>query len=166
MWIIIKYKTNSLNLLKSEINKKLRNSKFYLPKIKLLKNILGARKVLSKEHKILGDYILCYHSNFSQTSFLKQISNIKGLKYVLHGYFNCQSEIENFIFKCKQNEDEEGFIKQTFFGYKLNKTFKFLNGPFYNMIFKIIEVQKNKLKISLQSKTTTLNKEDYLFTSI
>ena len=64
MWIIIKYKTNSLNLLKSEINKKLRNSKFYLPKIKLLKNILGARKVISKEYKILGDYILCYHSNF------------------------------------------------------------------------------------------------------
>ena len=48
MWIIIKYKTNSLNLLKSEINKKLRNSKFYLPKIKLLKNILGARKVTFK----------------------------------------------------------------------------------------------------------------------
>lgn len=166
MWIIIKYKANSLNLLKSEINKKLINSKFYLPKIKLLKKILGAKKIITKEHKILGDYILCYNSNFSKISFLKQISNIKGLKYILNGYINCQSEIENFIFKCKQNEDREGFIKQTFFGYKLNKSFRFLNGPFYNMIFKIIEVQKNKLKINLQSKTTTLNKRDYLFTSI
>ena len=66
MWIIIKYKANSLNLLKSEINKKLINSKFYLPKIKLLKKILGAKKIITKEHKILGDYILCYNSNFSK----------------------------------------------------------------------------------------------------
>ena len=34
------------------------------------------------------------------------------------------------------------------------------------MIFKIIEVQKNRLKIVLQSKKTTLNKEEYLFTAI
>ena len=77
MWIIIKYKATSLNLLKSEINKKLKNSKFYLPKIKLFRNILGAKKNATKEHKILGDYILCYHSSFSSTSFLKQISNTK-----------------------------------------------------------------------------------------
>ena len=51
MWIIIKYKTNSLNLLKSEINKKLRNSKFYLPKIKLLKNILEHEKLFQKSTK-------------------------------------------------------------------------------------------------------------------
>ena len=48
----------------------------------------------------------------------------------------------------------------------MNKKLKFLNGPFYNMIFKIIEEQKNKLKIILQGKNTTLNKKDYLFTSI
>ena len=48
----------------------------------------------------------------------------------------------------------------------LNRNVKFLNGPFYNMIFKIIEVQKNRLKIVLQSKKTTLNKEEYLFTAI
>jgi hypothetical protein len=166
MWIIIKYKANSLNLLKSEINKKLENSKFYVPKIKLFRNILGAKKITVKEYKILGDYILCHHSSFSKISLLKQISNIKGLKYILNGYINCQSEIEEFILNCKKNEDEKGFIKQPFFGYKLNRNFKFLNGPFYNMIFKIIEVQKNRLKIVLQSKKTTLNKEEYLFTAI
>ena len=166
MWIVIKYKANYLNLLKSEINKKLINSKFYLPKIKLSKKVLGVKKIITQEHKILGDYILCYNSDFSKKSFLKQISNTRGLKYILDGYINCQLEIENFILKCKQNEDSEGFIKQTFFDYKSNKSFRFLNGPFYNMIFKIIEVQKNKLKINLQNKTTTLAKEDYLFTLI
>jgi hypothetical protein len=88
------------------------------------------------------------------------------IKYKVNSLNLLKSEIEEFISNCKKNEDEKGFIKQSFFGYKLNRNFKFLNGPFYNMIFKIIEVQKNRLKIVLQSKKTTLNKEEYLFTAI
>ena len=49
MWIIIKYKTNSLNLLKSEINKV--KQKILLPKIKLLKNILEHEKLFQKSTK-------------------------------------------------------------------------------------------------------------------
>ena len=43
---------------------------------------------------------------------------------------------------------------------------KFLNGPFANMIFNIIEVQKNKLKILLDGKIPSLTKKNYLFSSI
>ena len=166
MWIVIKYKNNSLDLLKSEISNRLKNTKFYLPKIKLVKSYLGLKKKIEKEHKILGDYLLCYNPCFANSNLLKQISNIKGLKYFLNGFSHNQKDIEDFIFNCKKNEDQEGFLKQSFFGYQMNKKLKFLNGPFYNMIFKIIEEQKNKLKIILQGKNTTINKKDYLFTSI
>ena len=38
MWIVIKFKTNNLDLLKSDLNKKLKsNAHFYLPKIQMLK---------------------------------------------------------------------------------------------------------------------------------
>ena len=36
---------------------------------------------------------------------------------------------------------------------------KFLNGPFANVIFNIIEVQKNKLKILLDGKNKSINKK-------
>ena len=70
--------------------------------------------------------------------------------------------IVDSVQKCKSNENEEGFLKQTFFGFDLKKTMKFLNGPFSNMIFKIIEVQKSKIQILLDGKKTTIRKNNYL----
>ena len=38
MWIVIKYKTNNLDLLKSDLNKSLKSTAdFYLPKIQMVK---------------------------------------------------------------------------------------------------------------------------------
>ncbi len=166
MWIILKYKTNCLNYLKNEINKKL-NLKidFYSPKIKFDKIIKG-KHLGYRESKLLGDYVLCYNPNFSNKKIIDQIKNIKGLKYILNGYSTCQKEIKDFVYKCKINENEDGFLKQNFFGFELEKTMKFLNGPFSNMIFKIIEVQKRKIQIVLDGKKTTIKKNSYLFSSI
>ena len=100
MWIVIKYKNNSLDLLKSEISNRLKNTKFYLPKIKLVKSYLGLKKKIEKEHKILGDYLLCYNPCFANLNLLKQISNIKGLKYFLNGFSHNQKDIEDFIFRA------------------------------------------------------------------
>lgn len=166
MWIVVKYKTNCLNFFKKELNKKLNmRIDFYSPQLKL--NKICKRKTLAfKELKLLGDYILCYHPSFSNKKILNQIQNIRGLKYILEGYTNCQKEIKDFVNKCKSNENEEGFIKQTFFGFELEKNMKFLNGPFSNMIFKIIEVQKRKIQILLDGKKTIIKKNNYLFASI
>jgi len=166
MWIVVKYKTNCLNFFKKELNKKL-NMKidFYSPQLKLNK-ICKSKTLAFKKLKLLGDYILCYHPSFSNKKILNQIQNIRGLKYVLEGYTNCQKEIIDFVNKCKSNENEEGFIKQTFFGFELEKNMKFLNGPFSNMIFKIIEVQKRKIQILLDGKKTIIKKNNYLFASI
>ena len=166
MWIVVKYKTNCLNFFKKELNKKLNmRIDFYSPKLKLNK-ICKSKTLAFKELKLLGDYILCYHPSFSNKKILNQIQNIRGLKYILEGYTNCQKEIIDFVNKCKSNENEEGFIKQTFFGFELEKNMKFLNGPFSNMIFKIIEVQKRKIQILLDGKKTTIRKNNYLFSSI
>jgi len=166
MWIILKYKTNCLEYLKNEINKKLDlEIEYYSPKIKSDKIIKGKLSGF-RELKLLGDYVLCYHPNFSNQKTLSQIKNIRGLKYILDGYSTCQKEIKDFVNKCKINENEEGFLKQTFFGFELEKTMKFLNGPFSNMIFKIIEVQKRNIQIILDGKKTTVKKNNYLFSSI
>jgi len=167
MWIVIKYKSNNLDLLKSDINKKLKSSaSFYLPKIQMLKSSLQKKKVVKAEFKILGDYIFCYHQSFSNKNILNLMNYVKGTKCFLKDYFYCQDEIEEFILKCKQNEDEKGYLKQSFFKFQINKRMKFLNGPFANMIFNIIEVQKNKLKILLDGKNTIISKKNYLFSSI
>ena len=167
MWIVIKFKTNNLDLLKSDLNKKLKsNAHFYLPKIQMLKSSFQKKKIIKSEFKILGDYIFCYHHSFSNKNILNLMNYVKGIKCFLKNYFSCQKEIEDFILKCKQNEDEKGYLKQSFFKFQINKRMKFLNGPFTNMIFKIIEVQKNKLEILLDGKTTIINKKNYLFSSI
>ena len=35
-------------------------------------------------------------------------------------------------------------MTENIFNLKINKNYKFLNGPFFNQIFKLIEIQKNK----------------------
>ena len=122
MWIVIKYKTNNLGLLTKELNKKF-NSKiiYYLPKIQTLKNSLNNGKIIKKDFKILGDYILCYHPSFSNKSILNEITNTKGVKCFLKGYLSCQREIQEFISKCKNNEDENGYLneeRRDFFKFK------------------------------------------------
>ena len=57
---------------------------------------------------ILGDYLFCFHEKFSKKSFLTTLKYTKGLKYILNDLFSSQYEIEKFINKCKENEDEEG----------------------------------------------------------
>ena len=69
MWIVIKYKTNNLDLLKSDLNKKLKSTAdFYLPKIQMVKSSFQ-KKIIKSEFKILGDYIFCYHQSFSDKKF-------------------------------------------------------------------------------------------------
>ena len=46
----------------------------------------------------------------------------------------------------------------------INKKAKFLSGPFTNMVFEIIEKQKNKLKILVGNVVTTISdKNNYIY---
>ncbi len=77
-----------------------------------------------------------------------------------------QKEISDFIKKCKENENENGFLKQTFYEFKLEKKYKFISGPFANQIFKIINLQKNRLNILIGKINTSVKKNDFLFQPI
>ena len=57
-----------------------------------------------------------------------------------------QKNILDFIDLCKKNSDKDGFLNQSFFNLIKERKGVFIDGPFTNMIFEILEVQKNKQK--------------------
>ena len=88
---------------------------------------------------------------------------IKGLSYILDGYQNSQDEIKNFISKCKNSENKNGYLSANFFDVELEKNYKFRSGPFLNHIFKVIEINKKKFKITMGNKIHTVRKEYLLY---
>ena len=162
MWAVLKIDKKNISLLKRDLLTKLGSEvKFYVPKLKLKKFL--KRKIFVKESFLLGDYLLCFHKDFSKRSVLTSLKYCKGLKYFLTTFLNNQKEIENFIKKCKKNEDENGFIRSTFFDFSHEKNFEFISGPFTNMIFKILHENKMSIKASIGKYNITVSKEENLF---
>ena len=121
----------------------------------------------TNEKFILDNYIFCYHEKFKNPSLFSILKNLKGLKYFLTNSQNNQKEIINFIELCKKNQDENGYIKQSFFNFTNLQKGIFLNGPFTNMIFSVIENQKDKLKVLIGNVTTTISSNTgYLYRSV
>ena len=165
MWTIIKFEKNKLSSLKSDLEKKLgANCKFYIPKLIFKRYIKN--KWAKKEFNLLGDYLFCFNEKFNDSKVIKTINYARGLKYVLQGFNQSQNEIEEFIEKCKTSEDSEGYISEQFYDLKINSNYKFFSGPFTNSIFKIIQLQKNNIKILMGNFKTTINKKDFLFQPI
>ena len=157
MWVVIKYKSKQFFFLKNNIKEKLGTiPKFYNPKIKYQKIIKNKLKTV--ESFILENYFFCYHPKFCESSTLSELKYTKGLCYFLGGNSTNQNEIINFIKYCKKYEDKNGFIKQDFFNNEKLKNAKFISGPFTNLMFEIIETQKNKIKILIGNTAATLSK--------
>jgi len=166
MWIVAKVKTKELNIFKNSLLDKLgKDIKFYNPKIEYSKYFRD--KIKKIELPILENYIFCHHSKFEKSNFLNSLKFIKGLEYFLKGYETSQIEILQFINYCKGFENEKGFLKQTFFKKQITNKGKFISGPFSNMIFEILEKQKNKLKILVGNIVTTISdNKDYIYRPI
>ena len=141
MWAVLKANNKKDQTLIENLNFKL-NSKviFYFPKI-IIKKIKSNKKK-GVQCSVLGNYIFCYHKSFENPKNIDQLKFINGLKYFLKGYNNCQKDITNFINYCKNNENNEGFLSSNFFFESTKIRGKFLNGPFSNMFFDIIEREK------------------------
>ena len=77
-------------------------------------------KLVKKEFNLLGDYLFCYHKDFENPLTLKKIQFCKGLKYVLGGFIKSQSQINEFIKKCRSLENKEGFLSPNFYQLQLN----------------------------------------------
>ena len=162
MWTIIKFDKKSLGLLKKGFKEKLgEDFIIYSPKLFIQK--YKRNKLINKEFYLLGDYLFCFHKNFSNPEMINKLQFIKGLKYFLSGFIQSQEEIKKFIEKCKESENEEGYLSQNFFELYVNSKYQFSSGPFTEMIFKIVELQKNKINILLGNIKTTIKKNEFLF---
>jgi len=162
MWTIIKFDKKKLSLLKRDFQEKLGSDfKIYCPKLIFRK--YKNNKLIKKDFDIMGDYLFCFHKNFSNSQALSKLKFVKGLKYFLTGCVHSQDEIKKFIARCKESENKDGYLSQDFFEICINAKYQFASGPFSEMIFKIINLHKNKINILLGNIKTTINKNDFLF---
>jgi len=163
MWIVLKYKRKEFSLLKQDFRKILGDLPlFFRPKYEYQKLVKNKVRFLEKD--ILDDYLICYHKKFQNIHMLPILKNSRGVKYFLANSKTDQREIINFIDYCKKNQDLNGYIKQSFFKFKNMKRGMFLSGPFTNMIFSVIENQRNKFKVLIGKATMTITKNsNYLF---
>ena len=166
MWVVAKIKLKNLNVFKKDLVKKVGNDiEFYQPKIEYHRYF--GDKVKRFEKLILENYIFCYHKRFQKSNFVNQVKFLKGLEYFLHGYNLNQNNIIKFIKYCKSFENEKGYLTQSFFKTIIAKKAQFISGPFTNMIFEILEKQKNKLKILVSNIVMTIpNSTNYLYRPI
>ena len=156
MWIVAKIKKQEINIFKKELSKKVGSDiVFYYPKTIYTKY---SNNKLVKLHKpLIENYIFCYHQLFSCIKISNETKFIKGLQYFLEGNILCQTEIENFITKCKSFENDEGYLKPNFYKFIVNKKAEFVSGPFTNIVFEIIEKQNKKLKILVNDIVATIS---------
>ena len=163
MWIVAKVKLKNLNIFKKEIFEKIgEDIKYYQPKLEYHKSF--GDKLKRFEKNILENYIFCHHAKFKKSNYVSEIRFLRGLEYFLEGYIQNQNQILKFIEYCKSYENEKGFLTQSFFKNMVIKKAKFISGPFTNIIFEILEKQKNKLKILIGDIVTTISsKKNYLY---
>ena len=165
MWTIIKFDKKRLNSLKEDFSNKFgKDYKIYIPKLACQR--YRNNEIVKKEINLLGDYMFCFHRSFEDIRIINTLNNLRGLKYFLTGFKDSQKEIINFINKCKNSEDKDGFLSHKFYDLRLNRPYKFFSGPFTNKIFKIIELQKNKIHILMGNLKTTVKKENFLIQSV
>ena len=163
MWVVAKIKRREIKIFKESLLKKTgQDIEFYCPKIEYHQYFNN--KVKRLEKLALENYIFCYHENFRDSSLINKLRYTKGLEYFLNGYCENQKEVVKFIKSCKCSENSKGYLTQNFFKTLINKKAKFISGPFTNMMFEILNKQKNKLKIIVGNVVITISdNSNYLY---
>ena len=165
MWAVLKFDRKNLALLREDFASKLgKDFKIYIPKLRLQK--YKNNKLIYKDFNLLGDYLFCFHKNLEYKTIVNTLKFSRGLKYFLEGSTESQKDIEKFITKCKNSENEEGFLSRDFFDLKIYKQYKFSSGPFTERIFQIINIQRNRIKILMGNIKTTIKKKEFLFNPV
>ena len=161
MWTIIKLNPKKFELLKNDFSKILGcETFFYRPKVEFYKN---------KNKKImyfLSEYVICFNKFFSDNKKINLLKYSKGLQYFLSGHQNNQKDIKKFVDFCRLNENSSGSLTLDFFNIGKHSKFKFLTGPFKNLIFSVLENNKRKLRVLIGDLETTINKENFLIKQI
>ena len=152
MWVVGKIKQFQLEKIKSNLKEKEKNGckiDIYIPKFIFMKKI---KNKFTKIEKNLLDNYAFFYLNFDNFDIaIKSLKFTKGLSYILDNFKSDQETIKKFINNCKNFEDERGFIKPSFFSIIKNSKAKFLNGPFSNFVFEVIEKKEKEMNILLGS---------------
>tara|TARA_B100001123_G_C15262721_1_gene1007218 strand:+ start:743 stop:1246 length:504 start_codon:yes stop_codon:yes gene_type:complete len=155
MWVVAKFKKNEFKTFKENISKILDpNAEFVCPKIRYQKIIQG--KVRNLEKFAMENYCIFYNKKITNYSNLINFKYIKGLEYFLVGFEQNQKQIGNFVNLLKSYENSDGYLKSNFFNFIGLKKGKFTNGAFTDILFDVIEKQKNKLIIKIGNIKTTI----------
>ena len=161
MWVIVKFESGKLNFLKNELKKRIKSHiEFYNPKLKI--KVQNKFKTFFKEIGLLNNYVFINFENFEKLSQVQNYRFTKGIKYFLNGSDSTQKEIQNFVQKCKDAEDKDGFLKHNLYNFLLNNDYKFTNGPFANTIFKLLKVESKKIEILMGNLRTKVSKNKFL----
>ena len=75
---------------------------------KLLIQKYKNNKLINKEISLLGNYLLCFHEDFKDPKTLQKLKFSRGLEYFLNGFKQSQKDINDFIHKCRNSENEKG----------------------------------------------------------
>lgn len=150
MWIVAKVKRNNLNLFCSQLKKKLSNIKYYFPKVNINSN---------QKKNILINYVFCFHSSFKERSFVIANKTTKGLEYFLDTKESDQDDINKFIRVCKEHEDQNGDITNSFFSKVILNKGKFITGPFSNYFFNLIKKDKKKVSVLVGKMSISISNE-------
>ena len=160
MWTIFKFDKKQIHILEKEIKNKL-GDEFLIYRPKVLIKIKSKNRLIKKELDILGDYLFCFHQEFKKNIILENLKFCRGIKHI-YGYKETQKEIVEFIGKCKQNENSDGYISNDFLELLVGSNYKFVSGPFTNRIFKLLEINKFRLRIALGHIKTSIERNKFL----
>ena len=153
MWTIIKIDLKKLNTFNQDIKKKIGDDvRIYFPKVKISNRTLP----------LIGDYIFCFHNEFRNLSYINKLKFTKGLKYFLNGHIESQSQIEYFVNKCKSLENDKGLLSKNICELIPNSMYQFKTGLLKNEIFKLLEIQKNKIKILINDVKFKVNSNNFI----
>ena len=158
MWIVAKYNNGQSQTLKENLSKILGSEiEFYQPKIMIE---LKKKKFFKN---ILGNYVFCKHSRFSEDKILNNLKFIKGLSYFLSNYKLEQKQILEFIYKCKNHEGKNNILSQTFFDELVDLKARFISGPFKSFAFEIINKNKNYFITKINNFKIRVKKKEKYF---
>ena len=170
MWTILKFDQSNLANLKKDLSVNLgKNYKIYIPKIAVKTYI--KKKFIIKEINLLGDYLFCYHESLKYEKSIISLRFLRGVKYFLSGYIHSQEDIKIFITRCKNLENKDGYLTQSFFDLNKHQKYRFISGPFINLIFEILKKQKNKIDILMGNiktsvKTSVKEREFFIYSCL
>jgi hypothetical protein len=165
MWVVLRYEKKKLQILIQELKRKFNtNLTIYNPKFKI--KLKKKNKYIINKPSLLGDYLFCYNNNFCNSEPIEALKFTKGVKNLINGYISSQNEIKEFISKCRKSENKDGYLTNKIFNLYKNSKFKFSSGSFTNFMFKIVNLQKNKMNILIGNLNVTTKKDKFIFEKI